>query len=53
LPRGKRSSRDVLIEWRTVGVSSGQAATDAAQTLAARRDEIARGWADLPLFTTV
>jgi rsbT co-antagonist protein RsbR len=34
-------------------VSSGQAAADAAQTLAARRDEIARGWADLPLFTTV
>jgi rsbT co-antagonist protein RsbR len=34
-------------------VSSGQAAADAAQTLAARRDEIARGWADLPLFTMV
>jgi rsbT co-antagonist protein RsbR len=34
-------------------VSSGQAAADAAQTLAARRDEIAHGWAGLPLFTTV
>jgi rsbT co-antagonist protein RsbR len=34
-------------------VSSGQAVADAAQTLAARREEIARGWADLPLFTTV
>jgi rsbT co-antagonist protein RsbR len=34
-------------------VSSVQATAEAAQTLAARRDEIARGWADLPLFTTV
>jgi rsbT co-antagonist protein RsbR len=36
-----------------MSVSSGQAIADAAQTLAARREEIARGWADLPLFTTV
>jgi rsbT co-antagonist protein RsbR len=36
-----------------MSVSSGQAVADAAQTLAARREEIARGWADLPLFTTV
>ena len=34
-------------------MSSVQAAAGVAQTLAARRDEIARGWADLPLFTTV
>jgi rsbT co-antagonist protein RsbR len=30
-----------------------QAAADAAVALAARREEIARRWADLPLFTTV
>jgi rsbT co-antagonist protein RsbR len=30
-----------------------QAAADAAAALAARREEIARRWADLPLFTTV
>ena len=34
-------------------MSSVQAVADAAKTLAARREEIARGWADLPLFTTV
>jgi rsbT co-antagonist protein RsbR len=34
-------------------VSSAQAVADAAQELTARRDEIARSWADLPLFTTV
>src|ERR1700761_8334097 len=35
------------------GVSSEQAAAKVAETLAARQDEIVRGWADLPLFTTV
>ena len=34
-------------------MSSVQAAADAAQTLAARRADIARHWAELPLFTTV
>jgi rsbT co-antagonist protein RsbR len=34
-------------------MSSVQAAADAAAALAARREEIARRWADLPLFTTV
>jgi rsbT co-antagonist protein RsbR len=33
-------------------VSSIQAAAEVAQTLAARREEIAHRWADLPLFTT-
>ena len=36
-----------------MSVSSVQAVADAAKTLAARREEIARSWADLPLFTTV
>ena len=36
-----------------MGVSSVEAAAGAAKTLAARREEIARDWADLPLFTTV
>ncbi|HEY4465917.1 MAG TPA: STAS domain-containing protein [Streptosporangiaceae bacterium] len=34
-------------------MSSVQAAADAAEALAARREEITRRWADLPLFTTV
>ena len=34
-------------------MSSVQAAADAAAALAGRREEIARHWADLPLFTTV
>ncbi len=34
-------------------MSSEQAAAQVAETLAARQDEIVRGWADLPLFTTV
>ncbi len=34
-------------------MSSEQAAAKVAETLAARQDEIVRGWADLPLFTTV
>ena len=34
-------------------MNSEQAVAGAAQLLAARREEIARGWADLPLFTTV
>jgi rsbT co-antagonist protein RsbR len=33
-------------------VSSVQAASEAAQTLAARREEVAHSWADLPLFTS-
>jgi rsbT co-antagonist protein RsbR len=34
-------------------VSTVEAAAGAAQTLSARREEIARDWASLPLFTTV
>lgn len=34
-------------------MSSMRAASDAAAALAARREEIARSWAGLPLFTTV
>jgi rsbT co-antagonist protein RsbR len=34
-------------------VSTVEAAAGAAQTLSARREEIARDWAGLPLFTTV
>ena len=34
-------------------MSSVQAAAEAAKTLSARQDDIARDWADLPLFTTV
>jgi rsbT co-antagonist protein RsbR len=41
------------MERRARGVSSAQAVADAAQELASRREEIARSWADLPLFTTV
>ncbi|HEX3752743.1 MAG TPA: STAS domain-containing protein [Streptosporangiaceae bacterium] len=33
-------------------MSSVQAASEAAQTLAARREEVAHSWADLPLFTS-
>lgn len=36
-----------------MSVSSVDAAAEAAAVLAARRDEIAKHWADLPLFTTV
>jgi rsbT co-antagonist protein RsbR len=47
-----------LIEHATRGaedlaVSTVEAAAGAAQTLSARREEIARDWASLPLFTTV
>jgi rsbT co-antagonist protein RsbR len=35
-----------------ISVSSVQAVSETAQTLAARREEIAHDWADLPLFTT-
>ncbi len=34
-------------------MSSVEATAGAAKTLAARQEEIAHGWADLPLFTTV
>jgi rsbT co-antagonist protein RsbR len=40
-------------EAEDTGVTSVQAVADAGKMLAARREEIARGWADLPLFTTV
>jgi rsbT co-antagonist protein RsbR len=36
-----------------LAVSTVEAAAGAAQTLSARREEIARDWASLPLFTTV
>jgi rsbT co-antagonist protein RsbR len=52
LPRGKRLAVRT-IEAEDIGVSSEQAAANVAETLAARKDEIVRGWADLPLFTTV
>jgi rsbT co-antagonist protein RsbR len=47
-----------LIEYAARGaedlaVSTVEAAAGAAQTLSARREEIARDWASLPLFTTV
>jgi rsbT co-antagonist protein RsbR len=51
LSRGKRLA--VRTGAEDIGVSSEQAAAEVAETLAARQDEIVRGWADLPLFTTV
>jgi rsbT co-antagonist protein RsbR len=51
LSRGKRPpSGDKGAE--DISVSSVQAVSETAQTLAARREEIAHDWADLPLFTT-